>query len=179
MQGSYISFYSNDVTLEIWLEDLEGVIKNRWPLFGSIQVRGPYLKDKEIYWDNLDFFLDISKSVFKDACKKDIDMLDMNWKDVYQDVKAVFNAAKLCGLLAESKVDKNKIISDYLKNSNDIENTPKGDWTSTSTGDYIGAPSTELVIADSFVTLSQLSLLIDQRAREIIRQEIGIITPPF
>lgn len=166
MKGSYISFYSNDVTLELFLDSKSSTIKADSGLLGFIKVQGSMKEDKEVYWDGIDFFLNVSKKEFKKDCKEELVGIGMDWKDVYQDIKEVFNEAKRFGLIPEHKNTNN--VLDKIKDSSN--------WVTSSSADYIGAPSYE---NEEFVTISQLDNILDKKVREIVNQELGIITPPF
>lgn len=158
MQGQFISFYSNNTTLEIWLDVENGLLKNRTPLFGGILVTTGNLGDKELYWDNLDFFLNIKKKTFKKACREEVESIDLDWKEIYQDILGVLSKADGLGLLnTESKKNENEIIKSFFSSPpvisqqireeakrNYSEEKEHSSWVSSSTADYIGAPSEDV-----------------------------------
>jgi hypothetical protein len=167
MKGSYISFYSNDVTLELFLDSKSSTIKLDSGLCGFIKVQGPMKEDKEVYWDGIEYFLNVSKKEFKKDCKEELVGIGMDWKDVYQDIREVFNGAKRFSLIPGCSKDVGLETGKIEDSSN---------WTTSSSADYIGAPSCE---NEEFVTISQLNNILDKKVREIVDQELGIITPPF
>ena len=69
---TYIQFYLDDVELNISVTDKlkrqEGNLKN----FGYIQIMTGAVDEKSVFWDNLEFFIGISKEDFKRECKKDL-----------------------------------------------------------------------------------------------------------
>lgn len=96
MEGQYISFYKNDVTLEIWVDEELRPDKN---LFGSITVSSGQIGAEEAYWDNLSYFLNLSKKEFKKECKEELVKLGFSWKEVYIDMVYLLDKAKKLGLL--------------------------------------------------------------------------------
>jgi hypothetical protein len=182
MKGSFISFYSNQVTLEIWLDSKPGTIVNMSPLFGGIMVRGEKIDDKELYWDNINFFIGVSKKRFKKSCKEELESVHMNWKDVYQDVLTVLSEAKKFGFLnTRPKEDKTKHIKRIFgldiaedEDSIDIVDDDR-QWVVSSTEDFIGAPSAGTLDKSNE---SPIQREIDKKLEEIFRNlGIGVDVP--
>lgn len=96
MEGQYISFYKNDVTLDVWVDDDLQPDKN---LFGAITVSSGQTGSEDAYWDNLSYFLNIGKKEFKKECKEELVKLGFSWKEVYTDVAYLVDKAKKLGLL--------------------------------------------------------------------------------
>ena len=96
MESQYISFWKDDVTLSLWLEDDLTPCKHK---FADITVSTSRLADKDVYWDCLEYFINVDKKTFKKECKPDLKDLDLSWKDVYKDIKYLIAKAKRLGYI--------------------------------------------------------------------------------
>lgn len=84
---TYIQLYAGNVELNIAVtDDLKftvGNLKN----FGHITVSSGELDKEECFWDNLEFFFEISKKKFKKECGKELEQKGFDAKETYKDIK--------------------------------------------------------------------------------------------
>jgi hypothetical protein len=96
MEGQFISFYKNEVTLEIFLND---DLTSQGKDWASITVDTGMIGSKPKYWDNLRFFLENEEKVIKKQCKPDVKEIGLSWKEVYKDIKFLIGRAQKLGYL--------------------------------------------------------------------------------
>lgn len=96
---SNVVLRAGDVELNINVnEDLTGNIVEGQSN-GYITVHNSMITVTEIFWDNLDFFIECSKKDFKKECKEELKKFDYDWKEVYKTVKLLLGQAKKLELL--------------------------------------------------------------------------------
>jgi hypothetical protein len=96
MQGQSIHFYSNNVTLEIYLNDS---LEPNGPMQSYLEVDDGLFDTKSKCWDNMRFFLEAPKDVIKEECRSDVEELGLNIDDVYEDVVYLIKKANKLGYL--------------------------------------------------------------------------------
>jgi hypothetical protein len=96
---TYVQLYSNNVELNIAVtKDLkreEGNLKN----FGYIQITEGGIDEKGIFWDNLEFFFDVSFKDYKKECGEDLEKGSYNKKQTYKDIKRLLKRAHKIGII--------------------------------------------------------------------------------
>jgi hypothetical protein len=96
---TYIQLYSNNVELNISVtKDLkreEGNLKN----FGYIQITEGEIDEKGCFFDNLEYFFDLSFKKYKKECRKDLEKGGYNVKQTYKDIKRLLKRAHKIGII--------------------------------------------------------------------------------
>lgn len=94
-----IELYLDNVTLSLSVRESlkkeKGSLKN----FGYIKVHDGSLDSKEVFWDNINYFLRADKKEFKKECKEDLDKADYNWKETYKTIKKLLKRAEKLNLI--------------------------------------------------------------------------------
>lgn len=68
-------------------------------LSGYIEVDNGQRDSYVVFWDNVEFFIKVRKKEFKEECLDDIIKTDLDWKEVYKDLKALIKKAKKLKLI--------------------------------------------------------------------------------
>jgi hypothetical protein len=101
MEGTFISIYKNWVTVELWVnKDLSLREGN----FGGVRVSDGRIDKKDVYWDNIDYFLKLKKKKIKEL-KKDLQEANQLYDTWVQDVEWCINRFKKLGYLKKKKGD--------------------------------------------------------------------------
>lgn len=99
--GTYVVFYRNDTMLHVSVKkDLtatDGNLIND----GYFIFHNGKLDTKELFWDNLSYFIHCSKKQFKKDSKQELEEQDLDWKNCYKDMKHLIKRAKKLNLLTK------------------------------------------------------------------------------
>ena len=91
MEGIVIQYYKDDTSLNIYLdEDLKRAKEGS----GYIEISTGSVAESEIFWDNINFFIGVSKKDFEAECKKELKKCGFKWKEAYEDIKYLISKAK-------------------------------------------------------------------------------------
>lgn len=96
---TYVQLFSNNVELNIAvtknLKREEGNLKN----FGYIQITEGGINEKGCFFDNLEFFFNLSFKEYKKECTKDLEKGGYDIKKTYKDIKRLLKRAHKIGII--------------------------------------------------------------------------------
>jgi len=96
---TYVQLYSNNVELNIAVtKDLKREEKGILNL-GHIAITNGGITEKGCFWDNLEFFFDLSFKEYKKECKKDLLKGGYDIKQTYKDIKRLLKRAHKIGII--------------------------------------------------------------------------------
>jgi len=91
-----VNLYLGDITLSIWTtKNLKGAEDN----FGYIEIGGNADQSKNCFWDNIDFFMDISNKAFRDECGKELEEKGFHIDDTRRVIRRLITRAKKQNLI--------------------------------------------------------------------------------
>ena len=67
--------------------------------FGFIEVATGTINAESCFWDNINFFISVSKKQFKEECRKELKQKGFKWKDIYKEIKQLIDEAIRLDLL--------------------------------------------------------------------------------
>lgn len=96
---TYVQLYSNNVELNLSVTDdlkcQEGNLKN----FGHISITSGSIGEKGIFWDVIEYFLEVDFKTYKKDCKKELNKAGYDVKQTFKDIKRLLKRAKKLKLL--------------------------------------------------------------------------------
>lgn len=99
--GTEVNLYLNNVELTISttknLKKESGNLTN----FGSITVSTGKIGAKECFWDNLEYFFNISYEDFRKECRSELREKGFKTKETYKDIQKLLKRAFKLKLLAK------------------------------------------------------------------------------
>lgn len=89
-----IRLYLNEVELAVYVDnDLKKSRNPNTKNFGNITVSTGVIGSKDCFWDNLEFFFDISYDDFRKECRKELRAKGFKTKETYKDIKLLLKQA--------------------------------------------------------------------------------------
>jgi len=96
---TYVQLFSNNVELNIAVtKDLKRE-EERLKNFGYIQITEGGIGEEGCFWDNLEFFFDLSFKEYKKECKEDLEKGSYDIKQTYKDIKRLLKRAHKIGII--------------------------------------------------------------------------------
>ena len=97
--NTYVQLYLNNVELNLAVtEDLkceEGNLKN----FGYISITSGSIGEKGIFWDGIEYFLEVDYKTYKKECGKKLEKGGYEIKQTFKDIKRLLKRAKKLKIL--------------------------------------------------------------------------------
>lgn len=97
---STVQLRIDDVTLTI---DTDSKLKQRLDVLknnGYINIHYNSIDQKDIFWDNLEFFISVSFKEFKEVCREDLEKIGYNKKETFKIIKSLIKKAVKLKLLS-------------------------------------------------------------------------------
>ena len=91
-----VNLYLGDITLSIWTtKNFKGEEDN----FGYIEIGGYLDQNKNCFWDNIDFFLEVTNKAFRDECGKELEEKGFDVDNTRRTIRRLINRAKKQNLI--------------------------------------------------------------------------------
>ena len=90
---TYVELHLHSVTLSIVVNKDLSIEKGRLIDSGYIKISTGEIGKKECFWDNIEFFYNISKEDFSEECRKELEKKGFNEKEIYKTIKRLFKRA--------------------------------------------------------------------------------------
>ena len=95
----YAHLSTDSVELAICLTDKLKKQQGNLEKFGWLTISTGYIADKDISWDNLDFFLSCDYASFKDECNSELREKGFKPKKIFKQIKQLLKEANKLNIL--------------------------------------------------------------------------------
>lgn len=95
MEHTEIKLHKNNTCLSFFVDEDFG--RAKYPMF-SLTITDGYINKKEVFWDNIDYFFDLTFDEVAE-CTKELIESDQYYDGVFSDIEYLINRAKEIGYL--------------------------------------------------------------------------------